>query len=151
MKKLLPLLFQFFFNLGKIDLPRSIHTNFQSEIRILSAIRALFTKGLHSNPRPQYQITFLTCDMNSPLVAKSMIEPDCPSFNLNICIFINLFLPSLKEEAQSVDSQKFLFNISADLGLFLQWNIMIFNDTHEFLCSNHHIRKKADLIGIQSN
>ena len=37
--------FNFFFNLGKIDLPRSIHTNFQSEIRILSAIRALFTKG----------------------------------------------------------------------------------------------------------
>ncbi len=35
------------FNLGKIDLPRKIRTNFQTEIRILSAIRALFTRGLH--------------------------------------------------------------------------------------------------------
>ena len=37
-------------NLGKIDLPRSIHTNFKTEIRILSAIRALFTKGWIKNP-----------------------------------------------------------------------------------------------------
>ncbi len=44
--------FLIFLNLVKIDLPRGIYANFRSEIRILSAIRALFTQWLNSPPPP---------------------------------------------------------------------------------------------------
>ena len=50
-------------NFCKIDLPSSIHTNFQTEIRILSALRALITKVLHST----HPLNDYTCGESTPI------------------------------------------------------------------------------------